>query len=352
MDEFSLTRQDIGQFLSTPRQIRAFENIQQNVGVGADFIAGAKESSVLVLSLSSVFLNQRKLTGSANISIADGGPGGDATLDLTDTTVTAGVYGSATQTLAVSVDAKGRITSAQAFALNSDNVAEGAVNLYYTDARSRASVSAGTGLSYDTGTGVIALVTPVSVALGGTGAATAPAALANLGGEPTIAPGTTSQYWRGDKTWQTLGDLGLQSSSAVNITGGTVTGLTNITSASGTIGSGSGSPVFTMNGGVSPAGPYIRFQKAGATVGYVGTDSGINGNSNNHLAIYNSANNILVYPAGTLRGTWSSAGLDIVGALQCDTLRLDATPTAAAVAQTHHVPININGTIYKLLLAT
>jgi hypothetical protein len=28
--------------------------------------------------------------------------------------------------------------------------------------------------------------------------------LAGLGGEPTIAAGTTSQYWRGDKTWQTL----------------------------------------------------------------------------------------------------------------------------------------------------
>lgn len=28
--------------------------------------------------------------------------------------------------------------------------------------------------------------------------------------EPTIAPGTTAQYWRGDKTWQTLGALALQ----------------------------------------------------------------------------------------------------------------------------------------------
>lgn len=28
--------------------------------------------------------------------------------------------------------------------------------------------------------------------------------LSGLGGEPVIAPGTTSQYWRGDKSWQTL----------------------------------------------------------------------------------------------------------------------------------------------------
>jgi hypothetical protein len=28
--------------------------------------------------------------------------------------------------------------------------------------------------------------------------------LSGLGGEPAISPGTTSQYWRGDKTWQTL----------------------------------------------------------------------------------------------------------------------------------------------------
>lgn len=38
---------------------------------------------------------------------------------------------------------------------------------------------------------------------GGTGASDASTALTNLGAEPAITAGTTSQYWRGDKTWQT-----------------------------------------------------------------------------------------------------------------------------------------------------
>lgn len=144
-----------------------------------------------------------------------------------------------------------------------------------------------------------------------------------------------------------LGTIATQAANNVSLTGGSFTGL-----SSSSIGAGSGSPALTVNGGTGTSGPYISFQKGGATVGYVGTDSGINGNNNSHLAFYSAANNILIYASGAVRGTFSSAGLDIVGLLQCDTLRLDATPTAAAVAQTHHVPININGTIYKLLLAS
>lgn len=40
------------------------------------------------------------------------------------------------------------------------------------------------------------------------------------------------------------------------------------------------------------------------------------------------------------------------GTTRIASLRLDQTATAAVVAQTHHVPININGVVYKLLLAT
>jgi hypothetical protein len=50
-----------------------------------------------------------------------------------------------------------------AVVLTTTNIAEG-TNLYYTDARARASVSAGTGISYDSGTGVI---TNSSPSLGG-----------------------------------------------------------------------------------------------------------------------------------------------------------------------------------------
>ena len=50
-----------------------------------------------------------------------------------------------------------------------------------------------------------------SAAAASAAAAAASAEQAAGGGEPTIIPGTTSQYWRGDKTWQTLnkGAVGL-----------------------------------------------------------------------------------------------------------------------------------------------
>lgn len=67
-------------------------------------------------------------------------------------------------------------------------------NLYFTTARSRQSISLTTlnssgSSTYDSGTGVINVPTYT---------------LSGLGGEPYITPGTNLQYWRGDKTWQTL----------------------------------------------------------------------------------------------------------------------------------------------------
>ena len=67
-------------------------------------------------------------------------------------------------------------------------------NLYFTTARSRQSISLTTlnssgSSTYDSGTGVLNVPTYT---------------LSGLGGEPIITPGTNLQYWRGDKTWQTL----------------------------------------------------------------------------------------------------------------------------------------------------
>lgn len=44
-----------------------------------------------------------------------------------------------------------------------------------------------------------------------------------------------------------------------------------------------------------------------------------------------------------------SGGLDVTGESRCDTLRIDATPTAATPTPTHTVPININGTVYRFV---
>lgn len=55
--------------------------------------------------------------------------------------------------------------------------------------------------------------------------------------EPTIISGTTSQYWRGDKTWQTLDKTSVGLSNVENTALSTWSGSTNITTL-GTISSG------------------------------------------------------------------------------------------------------------------
>jgi hypothetical protein len=87
--------------------------------------------------------------------------GGDLTLsgttgsDITNATLSATGIGAGTYTK-ITVDTKGRATvGAQA---TTSDIAEG-TNLYYTDARARAAHSGGTGISYNSGTGAIAVDT-------------------------------------------------------------------------------------------------------------------------------------------------------------------------------------------------
>jgi hypothetical protein len=77
---------------------------------------------------------------------------------------------------------------------STDAVTEGSTNLYFTNARARTSISltvtgSSGASSYNNSTGVLNVPTYT---------------LAGLGGEPTITAGTTAQYYRGDKTFQTL----------------------------------------------------------------------------------------------------------------------------------------------------
>lgn len=56
-------------------------------------------------------------------------------------------------------------------------------------------------------------------------------------------------------------------------------------------------------------------------------------------------------PGGTTVLTAAGTGIDVLGETRTDTLRLDAAETIAAVASDRWVPVNINGTVRKLLIA-
>lgn len=110
-------------------------------------------------------------------------------LDLADS-------GTGAALVKITRDAKGRVSGTSA--ATTTDLAEGD-NLYFTDARVRA--TALTGLSTATATPVTA-TDSVLVGVGKLQGQASAAATAIAGKEPSITPGTTAQYWRGDKTWR------------------------------------------------------------------------------------------------------------------------------------------------------
>lgn len=74
-------------------------------------------------------------------------------------------------------------------------------NLYFTTARARASISATAPISYVSATGIISIPVATAVADGYLSAADWTTFNSK---EPAIAPGTTGDYYRGDKTFQPL----------------------------------------------------------------------------------------------------------------------------------------------------
>ena len=73
---------------------------------------------------------------------------------------------------------------------DTDDVSEGVSNLYYTDARSRAALSGGTGISYTSGTGAIAIDL-----VGGTAIGISGNTISFNGSSDDVSEGSTNQYF-------------------------------------------------------------------------------------------------------------------------------------------------------------
>ena len=88
-----------------------------------------------------------------------------------------------------------------------DDLAEGSTNLYYTDARADARAQLKIDSLVDSAPGTLDTLNELAAALGDDANFSTTITTSLAGKEPTITAGTTSQYWRGDKSFQTLDTL-------------------------------------------------------------------------------------------------------------------------------------------------
>lgn len=250
--------------------------------------------------------------------------------------------------------------------------------LYFTDERVDDRVSAlvqnGGGLTwtYNDGAGTLTAAVSINdgnwsgadlaIANGGTGSSSASAARTALG----LEIGTNVQAFDAD-----LGAVaGLASNGLIVRTGSgtaaarTLTGTANeltVTNGDGV----SGNPTLslptalTFTGKTVSGGTLSGVTLSGATTGPGGFNvdaSGfVTGGGTNGWAIGAKASVVRIDYNGTaFRALNAGGGLTdfTMAGLIATSLRVNVAPTAAAVAQTHHIPINVNGTAYKLLLAT
>jgi hypothetical protein len=108
----------------------------------------------------------------------------------------------------LSLNASGAVTSVNsltgAVVLDTDDIAEGSSNLYYTDARADARAQLKIDTLVDSAPATLDTLNELAAALGDDENFSTTITNSLAGKEPTITAGTTSQYYRGDKSFQTL----------------------------------------------------------------------------------------------------------------------------------------------------
>ena len=129
-------------------------------------------------------------------------------------------------------------------------------NLYYTDARARAAISLTTTGSSGASTYVGGVLNVPTYTLAG------------LGGEPAITAGTTAQYWRGDKSWQTLNTSAVTEGTNLYFTDARARAAISLT----TTGSSGAS---TYSGGVLNVPTYTLAGLGGVSTGTTLTINGV-----------------------------------------------------------------------------
>ena len=143
------------------------------------------------------------------------------------------------------LDEYGHILGVGAITLDTDDIVEGSTNLYYTDARSRAALSAGTGISYDNSTGVITNSAPdQTVVLTGTGTTTI------TGTYPSFTINSDDQY---DGT---VTSVDLTAGTGISVSGGPITSSGSITVTNT---APDQTVVLTAGTGISTSGTYPNF---------------------------------------------------------------------------------------------
>ena len=132
--------------------------------------------------------------------------------------------------------------------------------------------------------------------------------LAISGKEPTITAGTTSQYWRGDKTWQTFPTISTPSLDEVTDVGNTTTNDITVGGLVVNMPSGSGVATSITKGGAGEALTVNKTSGSGNVASFTGgvtslQDAEITSATANRPAFFDSAKK-LVIATGALLGTW------------------------------------------------